>query len=44
MLSDGNATLTDAEHAASLDTFMMFFGDVMTAIVRLTAASQLANA
>lgn len=30
MLSDGNATLTDEEHAAALNTFMMFFGDVMT--------------
>jgi ureidoacrylate peracid hydrolase len=30
MLSDGNATLTDEEHAASLNTFMLFFGDVMS--------------
>ena len=31
MLSDANATWTDDEHAASLDNFMLFFGDVMTA-------------
>jgi ureidoacrylate peracid hydrolase len=30
MLSDANATLTDEEHAASLNTFAMFFGDVLT--------------
>jgi ureidoacrylate peracid hydrolase len=30
MLSDGNATWTDEEHAATLNTFQMFFGDVMT--------------
>ena len=30
MLSDANATLTDEEHAASLNTFMMFFGEVMS--------------
>jgi ureidoacrylate peracid hydrolase len=39
MLSDGNATLTDTEHAAALNTFMMFFGDVMStdqAVERLT--------
>jgi ureidoacrylate peracid hydrolase len=30
MISDANATQTDAEHAASLNTFAMFFGDVMT--------------
>jgi ureidoacrylate peracid hydrolase len=30
MLSDGNASLTDEEHAASLNNFMIFFGDVMT--------------
>jgi len=38
MLSDGNATLTDEEHAGALNTFMMFFGDVMStdeAITRL---------
>jgi len=29
LVSDCNATLTDEEHAAALDTFMMFFGDVM---------------
>jgi ureidoacrylate peracid hydrolase len=30
MVSDANATWTDAEHAATLDSFMLFFGDVMT--------------
>ncbi len=38
MLSDGNATWTDDEHAKTLDSFMLFFGDVMTsdeAIARL---------
>jgi ureidoacrylate peracid hydrolase len=43
MLSDGNATLTDEEHAAALNTFLMFFGDVMTtdeAIARLVPAAQ----
>jgi ureidoacrylate peracid hydrolase len=30
MLSDANATLTDEEHAATLNSFLMFFGDVMT--------------
>jgi len=30
MISDANATLTDEEHAAALNTFMMFFGDVTT--------------
>jgi ureidoacrylate peracid hydrolase len=41
MLADANATWTDAEHAATLDTFALFFGDVMTAdeaINRLVAA------
>jgi ureidoacrylate peracid hydrolase len=43
MLSDGNASLTDEEHAASLDNFMIFFGDVMTtdeAIARLVPVAQ----
>ena len=31
MLSDANAASTDEEHAATLDNFMLFFGDVMTA-------------
>ncbi len=31
MLSDANATWTDEEHAATLNNFMLFFGDVMTA-------------
>jgi ureidoacrylate peracid hydrolase len=38
MLSDGNATWTDEEHAATLNTFQLFFGDVMStddAIARL---------
>jgi ureidoacrylate peracid hydrolase len=38
MLSDSNATWTDEEHAKTLDSFMLFFGDVMTsdeAIARL---------
>ncbi|AMN40758.1 isochorismatase family protein [Rhodoplanes sp. Z2-YC6860] len=30
MVSDGNASLTDEEHAASLNNFLVFFGDVMT--------------
>jgi ureidoacrylate peracid hydrolase len=30
MLSDANATWTDAEHAATLDNFALFFGDVMS--------------
>jgi ureidoacrylate peracid hydrolase len=41
MLSDGNATWTDEEHAATLNSFMLFFGDVMTTddvIGRLVAA------
>jgi dihydroxyacid dehydratase/phosphogluconate dehydratase len=40
LLSDGNATMTDEEHAAALNTFMMFFGDVMRtceAVERMTA-------
>jgi ureidoacrylate peracid hydrolase len=38
MLSDSTATLADEEHAGALNTFMMFFGDVMStdeAIARL---------
>ena len=38
MLSDSNAAFTDEEHAGALNTFMMFFGDVMStdeAIARL---------
>jgi len=31
MLSDANATWTDEEHAATLNNFGLFFGDVMTA-------------
>jgi ureidoacrylate peracid hydrolase len=43
MLSDGNASLSDEEHAASLNNFMVFFGDVMTtdeAIARLEPVAQ----
>jgi ureidoacrylate peracid hydrolase len=43
MLSDGNASLTDEEHAASLNNFLVFFGDVMTtdeAIARLVPVAQ----
>jgi ureidoacrylate peracid hydrolase len=43
MLSDGNASLTDEEHAASLNNFLIFFGDVMTtdeAIARLVPVQQ----
>ncbi|HLW70167.1 MAG TPA: cysteine hydrolase [Candidatus Binataceae bacterium] len=42
MLSDANAALTDEEHAGALNTFAMFFGDVMStdqAIGRLAAIS-----
>jgi ureidoacrylate peracid hydrolase len=31
MLADANATWSDAEHTATLNTFALFFGDVMTA-------------
>jgi ureidoacrylate peracid hydrolase len=43
VLSDGNASLTDEEHAASLNNFLIFFGDVMTtdeAAARLIPAEQ----
>jgi hypothetical protein len=30
LLSDGNATWTDEEHAATLNTLLLFFDDVMT--------------
>jgi ureidoacrylate peracid hydrolase len=43
MLSDGNATWTDEEHAATLNTFAMFFGDVMStdeAIAKLVPVAQ----
>ena len=43
MLSDANATWTDEEHAATLNTFAMFFGDVMSAdevIARLVPVAQ----
>jgi ureidoacrylate peracid hydrolase len=40
MVSDANATHTDEEHAATLNNFLLYFGDVMTtdeAISRLVA-------
>jgi len=43
MLSDGNATWTDEEHAATLNSFAIFFGDVMSteeAATRLLPVSQ----
>ena len=43
MLADGNASLTDEEHAASLNNFLIYFGDVMStdeAIARLVPVSQ----
>jgi ureidoacrylate peracid hydrolase len=42
MITDGNATLTDVEHAAALNSFAMYFGDVMStdqAIARLRPAA-----
>lgn len=30
MVADGNASFTDEEHAATLNNFLMFFGDVLT--------------
>ena len=47
MLSDANATWTDEEHAATLDNFVLFFGDVMTAgeaIGRLVPAKAVKSA
>jgi ureidoacrylate peracid hydrolase len=41
MLSDRSATWTDEEHAATLNSFLLFFGDVMTteeAIAKLAPA------
>jgi ureidoacrylate peracid hydrolase len=43
MLSDANATWTDEEHAATLNTFMVFFGDVQSTddvIARLVASKE----
>jgi ureidoacrylate peracid hydrolase len=43
MLSDATAARTDEEHAASLNTFHMFFGDVMTvdeAVARLAPVAR----
>ena len=47
MLSDATAARTDEEHAASLNTFHMFFGDVMTvdeAAARLVPAASASRA
>ena len=47
MLSDGNATISEEEHAASLNTFAMFFGDVLTtdeAVARLVPAAMAKSA
>jgi ureidoacrylate peracid hydrolase len=47
MLSDANAALTDEEHAATLNSFLVAFGDVMTSddvIQRLTPAAAYAVA
>jgi ureidoacrylate peracid hydrolase len=40
MVSDANASWTDQEHTASLNTFVAFFGDVMSAqeVARQVAA------
>ena len=43
MVTDGNAAATDEEHAASLNNFLVFFGDVMRtdeAIARLLPVAQ----
>ena len=43
MLSDGNASWTDEEHAGALNNCLLFFGDVMTtdeAIARITPRTQ----
>ena len=43
MLSDANATWTDEEHAGTLNTFAIFFGDVMStdeALSRIAPAQQ----
>ena len=43
MVSDGCATMTDAEHAATLGNFYLFFGDVQTTdelVARLEASSR----
>ena len=43
MLSDANATWTDEEHAATLNNFMLFFGDVMTADDAIGRLGRVAN-
>ncbi len=47
MVADGNASLTDEEHAASLNNFLGFFGDVLTTdevVARLVPAKALRSA
>ena len=46
MVADANAALTDAEHNATLATFMLFFGDVQTTqdIVELIEQNQVSLA
>ncbi len=47
MLSDANATLSTQEHAATLNTFAMFFGDVLTvdqAIAKLVPVAAVRSA
>jgi ureidoacrylate peracid hydrolase len=47
MISDGNAALTDDEHAATLNNFQIYFGDVMTtddAIARLSSVARRSSA
>lgn len=47
MVADGNASLTDEEHAAALNNFLVFFGDVLTTdevIGRLSAVEALQKA
>jgi ureidoacrylate peracid hydrolase len=43
MLSDGNATLTEEEHVGALNTFMMFFGDVMSTDEAITRVVPVAD-
>jgi ureidoacrylate peracid hydrolase len=43
MLSDANATWTDEEHAATLNNFVLFFGDVMTADDAIGRLGRVAN-
>ena len=43
MLSDGTATWTEEEHAGALNTFMMFFGDVMSSDEAITRLAPVAG-